>query len=90
MDIARQCGPTASLAAVMVASVSMSRVDIRRLLAIGGAPPAASGIEGFGPLMVPLDGGSVGGLVGGGASFGGGTRRGQRTPWCEGAYVLTG
>ena len=55
MGIARRCGPTASLAAVMVASVSMSRVGVRRLLAIGGGLSTASGgIEVFGPLMVPL------------------------------------
>ena len=62
MGIARRCGPTASLAAVMVASVSMSRVGVRRLLAIGGGLSAASGrIEDFGPLMVPLVGGQGGG-----------------------------
>ena len=62
MGVARRCGPTASLAAVMIASVSMSRVDVRRLLAIGGGLSTASGgIEDFGSMMVPLVGGQGGG-----------------------------
>ena len=62
MDIARRCGPTASLAAVMVASVSMSWVGVRRLLAIGdGLSAASGGIEDFGPLMAPLVAGQGGG-----------------------------
>ena len=62
MGVAWRCGPTRPLAAVMVASVSMSRVGARRLLVIdGGLPVASNGMEGFGPLVVPLNGGSIGG-----------------------------